>query len=385
MHFNIEELNFANLCNVFKLYCVKQTNIKHMNKIYFKNTIVLAFIAITIIACKKENTAAPSDANFNPSKMFNVSFTDESHLAAKFTDNSKDAASYYWNFGDGTSSTDQNPTHTYKDSGTTKQYTITRVVVGKAGYRDTLQGYIYVYSTTPKIGNILYCQAESYGGEYRIVIKAYWNYAKKVDFYLKKSNGESILLDSIKPSYSSSGVDYNGYDSKLKIGNFIEATVNQAYKLKMVFTGSTGITKDTTIDVKPLQISKIVIESVNVISTPGAWNISNPLNLATTEGELSQVDPAKTIIYPNSFVWNLNTTYDYNDDYKKMIYRLNEEDGSKPDPDHSHTLDYANLPLPDQTGIPPGAVLLRQYTPNISATSYKGETPVIVKVSYHYE
>lgn len=354
-----------------------------MNKFRLKTGIVLPIIAFAIIACKKENTAAPSDANFIPSKIFNVSFTDEAHLTAKFTDASKDAASYYWNFGDGTSSTEQNPTHTYKDSGTTKQYTITRVVIGKGGYRDTLKNYIYVYSATPKIGNIEYCQAESYAGEYRIAIKAYWNYAKKVDFYLKKNNGNDVFLDSIKPSYSGDKVWYDNYDSKLKIGNFDEATFNQAYKLKIIYTGSTGIIKDTTVDVV-LTITKIIIEKVSVISTPGTWLMNNPLNLATTNNELNQVDIGKTI-KTAPYAWNLNTMYTYNDDYKKIIYRLNEEDGSKPDPDHSVVLDYANLALPDQTGIPAGAVLLRQYTPNITATSYNGETPVIVQFSYHYE
>lgn len=35
----------------------------------------------------------------------------------QFTDNSADAVEWYWNFGDGSTSTQQNPTHTFQGSG----------------------------------------------------------------------------------------------------------------------------------------------------------------------------------------------------------------------------------------------------------------------------
>lgn len=354
-----------------------------MNKFRLKTGIVLSIIAFAIIACKKDNPIGGSDANFKPSEVFDISFTDDSHLTAKFTDASKDPGSYYWDFGDGTSSTEQNPTHTYKDIGTTKQYTITRVVISKAGHRDTLQDDIKVYSATPKIDKVEYCRGKSYNGEYKIALSTNWRYAKKVDFYLKKNNVDSLLY-SINPyDYSGGSVPYDINTSPLKIGSFDEATVNQAYKLKIVYTGSTGITKDTTVDVVPT-ITNIIIEKVSVTSTPIEWATVNPLNLATTKDELDQVDPAKTK-KTAPFVWDLNTMYTYNDAYKKIIYRLNEENGTATDPDHSNVLDYANLPLPDQTGIPGSAVLLRQYNPTILVNSYAGVGPIIVQFSYHYE
>ncbi len=45
-------------------------------------------------------------------------------LDVTFTDNSVNATSYYWDFGDGNTSTDQNPVHTYGSDGT---YTVTLV------------------------------------------------------------------------------------------------------------------------------------------------------------------------------------------------------------------------------------------------------------------
>lgn len=77
-----------------------------------------------------------SDANFKLSNTFNVELTDQSHLTANFSDSSYDADSYFWGFGDGKISTEQNPTHTYTDLGETKTYTANRVAIGKAGYRD---------------------------------------------------------------------------------------------------------------------------------------------------------------------------------------------------------------------------------------------------------
>jgi predicted outer membrane repeat protein len=52
-------------------------------------------------------------------------------LPIQFTDNSTgNIISYYWNFGDGNSSTDQNPTHTYNTPGT---YNVTETVTGPGG------------------------------------------------------------------------------------------------------------------------------------------------------------------------------------------------------------------------------------------------------------
>ncbi len=54
---------------------------------------------------------------------------------AVFTNSSINATSYTWNFGDGTTSTTSNPTHTYANTG---NYTVTLIVSNAAGCRDTL-------------------------------------------------------------------------------------------------------------------------------------------------------------------------------------------------------------------------------------------------------
>ena len=56
-------------------------------------------------------------------------FTDNSPvyegLTMTFTDASTGATSWYWDFGDGNTSTEQNPTHTYAEPGT---YTVTLLI-----------------------------------------------------------------------------------------------------------------------------------------------------------------------------------------------------------------------------------------------------------------
>lgn len=58
-----------------------------------------------------------------------------------FVDQSTDAVSWYWDFGDGTSSTGQNPSHIYNVAG---YYTITLVVTSALGCIDTLVKIDYI-------------------------------------------------------------------------------------------------------------------------------------------------------------------------------------------------------------------------------------------------
>ncbi|HIH74350.1 MAG TPA: PKD domain-containing protein, partial [Methanosarcina sp.] len=46
-----------------------------------------------------------------------ANFTSSIVLVVKFTDTSKDANKWYWTFGDGTNSTEQNPIHVYNKPG----------------------------------------------------------------------------------------------------------------------------------------------------------------------------------------------------------------------------------------------------------------------------
>jgi parallel beta-helix repeat protein len=68
-----------------------------------------------------------------------------SHGAVQFTGSGISPVSWYWNFGDGTHSTDQNPVHTYDYPGC---YDVTLVVTSSNGQKRTMsfKQYIKVYS-----------------------------------------------------------------------------------------------------------------------------------------------------------------------------------------------------------------------------------------------
>jgi gliding motility-associated-like protein len=75
--------------------------------------------------------------------MFTANTTGCAPLTVNFQNNSVLGSTYYWNFGDGNTSTQQNPSHTY-DVGT---YDVTLIVTTTAGCSDTItfDNYITVY------------------------------------------------------------------------------------------------------------------------------------------------------------------------------------------------------------------------------------------------
>lgn len=82
----------------------------------------------------------------NPSPLadFNVYLVDDDIVSTKIQiqDNSHNSISYYYDLGDGTETTEQNPTHIYADSGF---YDITQIVVSNEGCTDTLTSTINVH------------------------------------------------------------------------------------------------------------------------------------------------------------------------------------------------------------------------------------------------
>lgn len=79
-----------------------------------------------------------------PSSNFDADvLTGRARLKVNFTDRSTgNITSWLWNFGDGSGSTEQNPSHTYVNPGT---YTVSLTVTGPGGsHTETKTGYITV-------------------------------------------------------------------------------------------------------------------------------------------------------------------------------------------------------------------------------------------------
>ena len=98
-------------------------------------------------------------------------------MTVTLTNTSKGAESSYWDFGDGTFSTEQSPVHTYAMAG---YYTITLKVNSEAGYSDTFVGKpVYVagnleaaFSTTAELGLSVFFDAKSS----KNIRKAAWDF-----------------------------------------------------------------------------------------------------------------------------------------------------------------------------------------------------------------
>jgi PKD repeat protein len=93
------------------------------------------FGAVILTTCKKDDPAPV--ANFVPSKT-----TAAVNTAITFTNSSTNATSYLWSFGDGNSSAEMNPSHTYTTAGT---FTVLLTATGKGGSNSTSKDITITY------------------------------------------------------------------------------------------------------------------------------------------------------------------------------------------------------------------------------------------------
>ena len=111
------------------------TDLKTLTNIYPANT-VFETVVMTIAEPPVANFTAEPEAGLMP---LTVQFTDTTSGSAPFT--------YLWNFGDGATSTEQNPSHTYAAHG---NYTVTLTATNSAGAdTETKESYIIVTLPPP--------------------------------------------------------------------------------------------------------------------------------------------------------------------------------------------------------------------------------------------
>ncbi len=94
----------------------------------FLKLVLFTVIIFAFVACNDDDDVK------EPKARFTYEVDSDNELKVKFTDNSTNALSYTWNFGDGNSSTEQNPTHTYSVAGT---YEVELTVKGESNKTDT--------------------------------------------------------------------------------------------------------------------------------------------------------------------------------------------------------------------------------------------------------
>jgi len=139
-----------------------------------------ATLAVTVLL--------PPDANFSTSEI-----RARSGSTIKFTDESSgDIDSWSWDFGDGGSSTEQNPSHTYNDAGT---YTVS-LTVSNAASLDTREKKDYITITSFVVSRIEMCSNVTDEGDYTVQPDATfhvgdfaWVYMEVTGFDQQKTDG----------------------------------------------------------------------------------------------------------------------------------------------------------------------------------------------------
>lgn len=156
----------------------------------------LAFITLSTLfvfsACKKEEILEP-EACFQPSRTEWVQ-----NYALEFTNCSSNADTYFWDFGDQSTSIAESPSHIYSDTGT---YTVVLQVETDDGKIDRTEHQVRIGDVSISKIKVLACNLS--GGKNIIYWSygAYWDFTQPVD--------SSMLPFTIDLGTSGAWVDMN--------------------------------------------------------------------------------------------------------------------------------------------------------------------------------
>ncbi|MCP4552994.1 MAG: PKD domain-containing protein [Bacteroidetes bacterium] len=87
---------------------------KSFNWVHSLTLMTLAIFVLSISSCKKDD---PDPDPENPVASFQFAVSETNYLEVTFTNYSENSTSYAWDFGDGGTSTDENPVYTYTEAG----------------------------------------------------------------------------------------------------------------------------------------------------------------------------------------------------------------------------------------------------------------------------
>jgi serine protease len=143
------------------------------NTIANRIDLVLSRFDVTVDNCSSTSTNDPAFADFSfTTSGRTVTFEDQS------TDSDGDVAAWDWNYGDGNTSTQQNPVHTYTDDG---KYQVTLTITDNEGATD----FVTQDVTAIDASNGITLSANAYTVRNRTMIDLEWSGANstKVDIY----------------------------------------------------------------------------------------------------------------------------------------------------------------------------------------------------------
>ncbi len=129
---------------------------------------------------------SPSDANFN----FVVNY-----LEVRFVSDTYLADSHYWDFGDGTFSTDENPIHTFASKGTyTVTYTAINDICGTSVYSED------IYVNTKPLKEVVDIYPNPSSGEFTVAISPKKPLEGLIDIFVYGMSGNPIYSETFDPN-----------------------------------------------------------------------------------------------------------------------------------------------------------------------------------------
>jgi PKD repeat protein len=210
-----------------------------MRQIFFQNTkTVLSTLMLCVLmcnACKEDDEISSVVVDGNaPVASFESAIN---YLEVTFTNKSNDAETYYWQFGDGSTSTETSPVHAYSVAG---NYTVILKTTSAAGYSDTCQQKVYVAGAATASFS-----ATSVFGLY---------------YYMDGSGSTN---------YSSVAWDFGDGTTSSTVKNYHTFPANGTYTVKITVTGLLGDVVVYTEDV--VVADKNMLKGGDMESDQGYW------------------------------------------------------------------------------------------------------------------
>lgn len=171
-------------------------------------------LVVLLVRCSDDNFKIPSEVKEGPKPVASFAY-EADDLVVIFNNTSTDVESYYWDFGDGTSSTEASPTHTFSSAGT---YTVTLKVNSSAGYSSQVEESL---SVAGKASAFYQYTAQSFreGGFGRVIDFDATSSANVVS--ISWDFGDGTVIEDADFTYTHEFSDYGTYNVKITTTGYL--------------------------------------------------------------------------------------------------------------------------------------------------------------------